>query len=395
MTARIMWLRLAGILFVCCPLVRGDEVAGRQVVRVQEVDGIRRFGYPLTVPLELPAGTLLTDEHVRLLHADGKPAAAQITATARHPDGSIRALEADLTVSPGPREVLEFAWEYGPDTTRGPVPRGLAFEETDDEFRISAYRIRKDANPLIASVVYGREYLAPGGLQVVALTEGAELTLAQAQRQWSVEKKGPVQVRLRCTGTLAAPRGAMIPFALTLEFASSKSWVGVDYQVGASGETHPWKVVTKVDLAMAGRLLWDADVGYWLYGVLEKQDRMVLTSEGLHWSCRLGAGDQPPVYAASASLGSRFLGWGHFQESRENGNVVAFGVADEPSPVARTIRLNSQGELRIEQQPAAAGTAHARCYFHFIPVPAQHTARTSPAAMMRPLQIVPAALASP
>jgi hypothetical protein len=245
---------------------------------------------------------------------------------------------------------------------------------------------------LLASVRYGREYLKSGGLNVVAWNGDVPWGVREGRLEWTVEKRGPLQVRLRCQGQYVAagePTGS--PFTLTLEFVSSKSWVGITQSVARdSAAQRKINLGVELDLAHSGRLLWDQDVGYWLYGVLEPREQMTFTANPDGWQCLLGLPQQASLYATSTPSYRQALGWGHFQEAKENGNVVAFGIADFASPGQRSVTLRGNGAMTIRVQPSSAGPAgdlRVQTFYHFIPVPAQHTARTSPAAMMMPLEV--------
>jgi hypothetical protein len=380
-------IAIVGILF-CAGAITGQEPDGRIAIQIRETAGLRRFGYPVTARIELASGALRAADKCRLVGAEGKAISVQLTPMESHPDGSIRILEADFNLSPGPLETVPLSLEYGGGITVTAPVKGLTLSESPDSFQVTAYRIRKDANPLIASVRYGREYLKDGGLNVIAWQGKVERALRDAKLSWKIEKQGPLQVRLRCEGQ-HAERGEVpaLPFQLTLTFVSSKSWVGVDYSVQSSPDArHPIALAVSANFALAGRLLWDADVGYLLYGVLASGEQMLMAASGNNWSCRLGTKAQEILYAASTPSGRGFLGWGHFQESREDGNVVAFGVSQNP-PGLRRIELGSGGSMLMKLTPADSAARQMTSFFHFIPVPLQHTARTSPPSMMMPLEV--------
>ena len=52
---------------------------------VSETEGLRRFGYPVTVSLESIEGMIADAEKVRLITADGKEMPAQFTAMSNWP----------------------------------------------------------------------------------------------------------------------------------------------------------------------------------------------------------------------------------------------------------------------------------------------------------------------
>lgn len=378
-------LLMVGLAIGCGDLVRAQEPAQAVAIQVRESAGIRRFGYPVTAVIPLPRGAIQSTKSVRLLNSDGKPLAAQTTATEKHGDGSLKQIEVDFNFSPGPLEVSNLKLEYGPNINAVEPKQGLTFSESDDAYQVSAYTIRKDARPLISSVRYGRECLRAGGLGVVAWRDGAELTASK--RSWTIEKQGPFDVRLRCDGVYARPENTgEMKFTLSLEFVSSKSWVGLRHSVESKpGEQIALGIVG--DFKLDGRLLWDTDCSYWLYGVLESGEQMNFAQREEGWSCKLGKAGQESLYAANTSDNNRARGWGHFQEARENGNVVAFGFAGPSTTHGYSVNLGGDGKLLMRSAAGDVKPVRLDAFFHFIPVPTQHTARTSPAAMMSPLVV--------
>jgi hypothetical protein len=364
--------------------IMAQESAQRVPFRVRETAGIRRFGYLATARLPLPPGALKDAKNTRVLDAQGKAASAQITAVEKHADGSVKWLEVDMNLSPAPLETMEFQLEYGANVTHAPPPRGLTLAETAETFQVSTYyTIRKDGNPLVQRVNYGRDYVKEGGINIIAKEGTVEHRLRDAKNlKWTVEKQGALQVRLHCEGEYPAPGGnAPLPFALTLEFSNSKSWVGITHVVRGNRKV-ALSLVSHFNLN--GQLLWDADVGYWLYGVVNPDEQMTFSQTSDAWMCKSGKAGLETPYAANAADNRRSKGWGHFQESKDDGNVVAFGIADFGANGEHTFTLRSDGTMTVQREPQA--NLQLRAFFHFIPVPLQRTAHTSPPSMMLPLE---------
>jgi hypothetical protein len=386
MSARVFsWLAVSCVAWS----LQAQEAPRHVAIQVRETAGIRRFGYPVTAQILLPPKSIQDPRQARLVNADGKPVPAQMTAFGKQTDGSIERLEVDFNLSPGPLETTKLKLEYGADVTRVEPKQGLTFMETEETYQVSAYTIRKDAQPLISSVRYGREYLKQGGLDVVAWGGDAEHRLRSAERKWTVQKKGPFQVRLVCEGRyLSQGTAAALPFELVLEFVSSKSWVGLHYHTLTSADAvQPTALAVVGEFQLTGRLLWDLDVDYWLYGVLESSEQMTMVQRANDWLCRLGKAGHEIPYAARTVDGAQTQGWGHFQEARENGNVVAYGFYGGTPKDEQSLTLTGEGKLQYRRNLSDPRVASIHAFFHFIPVPAQHTARTSPAAMMKPLQV--------
>lgn len=393
---------------VLLPSSYSAEVS-RKPFQIRETAGIRRFSYPASAQFSFAAGELAAPQNARLVSDAGRPLSAQMTTSSCHPDGSVRELEVDFVLSPGPLEVTSLSLEYGPQVLTEAPTQGLAFSETEQHFEVSACTIRRDANPLISSVLYDREYLDEAGITVSVLEGSVVHRLQDAkERVWTVEKRGPVQVRLRCEGIYAAQgTTAELPFVLILELVSTKSWIGITHSIPAlSGRTVTQQ--TSADFRMSGQLLWDLDVGYWLYGVIDPTDELLVSQKNEDWECRLIQSGRESVYAASVPGRTAFHGWGHFQEARSAGNVVAFGVTSRPTDSLAASRvlgadprkteerlteqfnmsMDSRGLMQIQTESGNAGNATQQVFMHFVPVPLQHTARTSPPSMMIPLQFV-------
>ena len=358
-------------------------------VQIRESAGIRRFGYPVTVPLSFKEGALRDARQIRMVSSNEKAVAAQVSPITLHPDGTLNRVEIDLIMSPGPLAAETLRIDFSDAPAQAAPKGGLTFSETEETFQVSAYTIRKDANPLIAKVHYGRDYLKPEGLTTVAWRGDEELSLKTAERKWSVVKKGPYQVRLRCDGTyLRNDSAAELPFVITLEFVSSKSWIGVHQTVTPPAKNErPLSLGIAGHFQMSGRLLWDTDVDYWLYGVLEAGEQMSFSQTADRWVCELGKAERLTAYAKSTTPDRRARGWGHFQESRENGNVIAFGFRQPAENGNYRYSLDHEGKLQLQAESSVTNPMELQTYFHFIPVPAQHTARTSPAAMLLPLEV--------
>jgi hypothetical protein len=176
---------------------------------------------------------------------------------------------------------------------------------------------------------------------------------------------------------------------VTLEFVSSKSWVGIAQFVDrAPTADRPVAPGITADFQLSGRLLWDLDVGYWLYGVLEPGENLQFV-QAESWSCRFGKAGQETDYARARPANPLAAGWGHFQEARDQGNVIAFGIGNFTPGGQHRLELRGDGRWQLQYNPPSSGPARLSASLHFIPVPLQHTARTSRASMMSPLEVVP------
>jgi len=337
---------LTSIIFVSHVLAAPIEFT------VRETAGLRRFGYPVTASVKAFQGALTNLAAARLLDKSGKEIAAQFTAMAKWPDGSVCDLDVDFTSSLGPMETETYCVEFAGGTAR-PGRGGLAVTEGADEITVAssaiAHKIRRDGKPLLTSVAHGKtEFLAAAGV-----------TTSLAPGKAEVLKRGPFNVTLRLG-------------AVTLEYVSSKSWVKIVQRAAP-----PTLLAVNAHFALPEPpLLWDFGVESWLYGCLRKpNEAAVLRQDANGWRVLTGAGDRASVYAA----GKRCEGWGHLADKQ---HVIAFGVADFGVNGEPSLRLGADGHFC-----ASAQRQELTVYFHAVGQPVQVTAMTSPPSMLAPLVV--------
>ncbi len=343
------------ISFLFAPLVSmlfaSHALAAPLEFTVRETAGLRRFGYPVTASVEMPQGVLRDANATRLVRAAGKACAAQFTAMASWPDGSVRVLDVDFTSSLGPMETETYTVEPSGGSGR-PGKGGLAVTETADDITVAsnaiAHKIRRDGKPLLTSIVNGKtEFLASEGV-VTALAPGKAEVL----------KRGPFNVTVRLG-------------PVTLEYVSSKSWVKITQQAAA-----PTPLFVTAHFALPEPpVLWDFGVESWLYGYFRKPEEVAaLRQDANGWRVLTGAGKPSSPYAS----GKRCEGWGHLADKH---NVVAFGMADF-SGGGPAFDLDASGRFR-----ASAQRKELTVYFHVVGQPVHVTALTSPPSMLAPLVV--------
>lgn len=362
-------------------------------VHVRESGGIRRTQFPVSVRIPLPRGVLNDPSHTRLLLKDAE-VAVQVAADARWPDGSIQWLGVDFNASPGPAESLDFALQYG-DAVRAIIaPRALAVSEDADAIQVGNVRFNKSGAPLVASVKYRDEAIAPGvnGLVVVDAA-GASHSLSGAESlKVEIVKRGPLVVVLRYTGSLTLDANARASFVLTAEMPSSKSWVRLSASVDDPAR-RVRDVAFGTPLALGpAPWVWDFGTTRWSYGSIRAAtDSVVMdhlrsaTSAG--WTVMNGPKGREQMYETSATDHAAFAGWGHVQGAKE---VVAFAVDGLATRLgAYRVSLDGEGQATFRFTPASPQPRHdLTVYEHFVPPPVQIGAATSPAAILSPLVAV-------
>lgn len=300
----------------------------------------------------MPQGALRDATTTRLFDAKGKEVAAQFTAMAKWPDGSVRGLDVDFTSNIGPMETETYYVVMSGETAL-PRGRGLAVTESVDEIVVASsaitHRIRRDGKPLLTSIAHGKtEFIAAAGVTA---------TLAPGKAE--VLKRGPFNVTLRLG-------------AVTLEYVSSKSWVKITQRV-----TAPMLLAVDARFALPEPpLLWDFGVESWLYGCLRKPtETAVLRQDTNGWCVQTGVGERSSVYAS----GKRCEGWGHLADKQR---VIAFGMADFSGDGEPSLLVGADGRFR-----ASTKRKELTVYFHAVGQPVQVTAMTSPPSMLAPLVV--------
>ena len=358
-------------------------------IHVRETVGIRRSSFPATAHVPFAAGRFRADTPSRL-RLDGRDVPSQATVMDRWSDGSARIVDVDFNASPGPDETLDFVFEYGDGVTAAAPPRGLTFTERGDGFQIGAVRVSNDADPLLASVAYRDEAIGAGANGFSVTVGDAEIPLTSAAGTVAVLKRGPLVAVLAFTGMVTTP-GGPLPYTITLEMPSSKSWVKLSASVADERrEVQGLSLATPLAL---GPLPWVWDVGTarWSYGQLRAAgDTMAFEQSpptiGSRWQITTTSGGRAQVVEAGTSTRWPFAGWAHVQGTKE---VVALAVEEAPL-FTGTVRLSqaAAGEMRVRLTPSTSSARQTlTVYEHFVATPVQIGAATSPAAILAPLSV--------
>ena len=333
---------------------------------------------------------------VRLL-LDEMDVPAQYTADARWPDGSVEWLAVDFNTSIGPAETQTYRLEYGRGvTSTAEAPRGLMVTEDTDTVQVGRLRFSKRGAPLLLSVDYRGELIIPGrnGLAVTDAA-GAFHDLRRVDSlTFDIVKPGPLYVELRYAGRLQIGSDYAAPFVVTVGMPNSKSWVKVSATVDDPG-ARLGAISFHTPLSL-GPLpwVWDFGTDRWTYGSLrEPADSVVLTSDvtasgGTAWQVTTVRGGQEQVYETSGPLRSTVAGWGHLQAGQD---AVAFGL-DAFGRRAGTYRfaIEGNGQTSFRFTADSPVTQHQlTVYEHFVSIPVQIGAATSPTSMLNPLVAEP------
>jgi hypothetical protein len=380
-----------------------EPAVQRLMVTVEETAGIRRFGYPVSVLL--PLSQAVTDtNHFRLLE-NGKPVAAQFRPHGDVAKG-IRSVVLDFNASPAPLEKRIYVVEYDPGVKPGDqATRGMRIVTEKDLFRVVhspdlQFIVPRDLAGLLQAVKTSEtDYLrsSSAGLMMRSKEEvhfraGMRLKAALGR----VVKEGPLASTLRFEGSQSL-RGGRVAWVVEMDFPLSKSWVRVTWKV-----EDPRGIVAglgaDLNLNMRGSpLLVDFGAGSYVYAHLTQGQTAVLWAgeSGLQpdrtaraWKSYVGRSDALKPYVVGRG---QTEGWAHVMD-RQRCTAVAvadFARAGEQGEIA----IDAGGRLRLAKHFAPKGKRPPpgqktlRFWLHFVGMPVQVGAVTSPQAMLAPLRV--------
>jgi len=303
-------------------------------------------------------------------------------------------LTVDFNASFGPEERQSYRLEYGAGVSAGDESgRGLTLVEETDAVQVGRVRLSKTASPLVGSVTYRDDAIAPGrnGF-VIEDAAGAAYDVGGDDVVFEIVRGGPLYVELRYSGRIVLRDGAGLPFVVTVEMPNSKSWVKatavledpdrrlrtLTFHSPLALGPHPW--------------VWDFGTERWTYGSLRNPEASVVLTNDVEvagttgWRVDAGPKGQERPYETTGTTRPVVAGWGHVQGDAE---IVAFAM-DRFGEVPGTYRiaLDGSGQASFELAPSTPGTAHRlTVYQHFVGQPVQIGAATSPPSMLQPLVV--------
>jgi len=360
-------------------------------LHISEAGGIRRTQFPVTARIPFPRGVLRDPSNVKLL-LNQTEVAEQTAAETRWPDGSVQWLSLDLNATIGPNESQTYSVQYGDGIKSEVAARGLMVVEEGDAIQVGNMRFNKSGSPLIASVKYRDEAIAPGA-NGLSVTDGAgsvrDLTTADNVKV-EILKRGPLVVALKYSGSIRLDNDAKAPFSISIEMPNSKSWVKLQASVDDPARSIR-DVAIHLPLALgAFPWVWDFGTTRWTYGSIRAAaDGVVMTDTvaangAAEWTVSGGPKGREQAIETSRSDAATFGGWGHIQGVKE---VVAYaieGVTARPGTYRST--LDGAGQTTFQVAPPTPQSKHElTVYAHFVSTPVQIGAATSPATILSPL----------
>jgi hypothetical protein len=384
--------------------------AGALAFRLAETEGIRRYGYPVSVRLPFSD----PGENLRLTRGG-----REIQAQFRRVEGpGAQGALLDFNASPGPFEVEDYViapveGKYArPASGRGMrAASSLGTIEVANPPHIT-YSLGEDLTGFLRSVrIPGVEFLRPrsGGLFVG--TRAGKTYLGSARTadgripRAVVTRQGPLAVGVGFEHAVPLEGGPVLTWNLTMTFPSSKSWVEVLWSI-ADPDDRIASMGVDLELLLEGKpVLIDCGARSTVYSTLEPQDRLAfdagpaLTAQGRELSWRIARGQADPLALEAAGVrkdGSGPEGWVHVMDRTR---CTAMAVADFGDPSAGRLdrfEIEGRGLLRFERQfrpvesgpsPGKAPAKSLRFWLHFVTMPVQVGAKTSPQAMLAPLDV--------
>jgi hypothetical protein len=386
----------------------GAESKGvwRFTLVVKETAGIRRFGYPVRAIL------LMSPAYRFRLLEKGKPVAAQFRPWYRDPSprpfgGGGPLVRLDFNVSLAPHETRKYVVEYGPEVKPGPEPsRGMKVVMEADLIRVVhspglEFVVPRNLLGLVRSVKTAKtDYLRPGSAGLMIRYRDNILYRAGGFGPWGkptqggVVTKGPLAVAVRFNSTEALRGNRSVRSVVEMDFPRSKSWVRVTWTVD---DPEGFVAGLGADLNLnlrAEPALVDFGAGSYVYAHLRKGQTAKLRSwsekKATPWETLLGREDALASYVQGNGIPAE--GWAHAMDRQR---CTAAAVADfARAGEEGEITVSADGRLQIWKQfspdgkPPPSGKKVFTFWLHFVGMPVQVGAVTSPQAMLAPLQVV-------
>ena len=347
-----------------------------QRLRVTETAGIRRFNYPVTAKLwpNLPAGPLRLEE-------EGKPVASQFQGE-----------EIDFNVSLGPYEQREF-------TVRTEMPHSpfrldqAIVREEGENFLVGytpnlQFAVPRNLLGFLSSVKTSRwDYLRPGSQGLLLRYRDDILYRVGgwgphgAPTRARLVKQGPLSSVLEFSSTEGLRGSRSVPSLVRFEFPRSKSWAKTTWTV-EDPEGFLSGLGLELNLNIEGEpALVDFGGSSMVYGQLRSGQAAALIGGPQSWRVLLGpTAALEPYVAAERGLAE---GWAHLMDRQR---CTAVAVEDFGRRQDR-IEADAQGRLQIWREFRGAGPKSLTFWLHFVSMPVQVGAATSPQSMLAPLKV--------
>jgi hypothetical protein len=407
MTPRRQFLAAGAAMLAAPALARANaDAASSRTFVVKETTGLRRFGYP--VHTILPAE--LTGPNFRL-ERDGKP----ITAQFRKVEGGkgVSAVALDFNTSPGPLESETYTVRCGPDVEPGPEPKGgMRFERSEGSWVVSngsslTFHVADPLGTFLESLTNAKlEFIGrPMGF-VFVNKMGVTRPLGRSESglpadppyKGIITREGRMAIGLRFEGATTVNK-VPVHSVVEMTFPNSKSWVEVVWTIDDPNDD-----VSRVEARTGLKLdrppvVVDFGASNTVYSQLRESESLRLRAgnapglpvTGTAWEVTRTVNQRDTPFArAIAKDSAPAEGWAHLMDSSR---CTAIAVTDFGSKTQDEIVCSSNGDLILRRGFAGPGAASenprksVRFWLHFVSMPVQVGAATSPQSMLAPLVV--------
>jgi hypothetical protein len=379
----------AGAL-VACRAARAAESTLQ--LRITETAGLRRFGYPIHTMLpEIASGTnLRLSQNDKAIPAQFRPVVDA--------EGTSR-IALDFNISLDPLATQNLTVDSGDNAQPRPEPaRGLNIEALDSVFRVSGAGISYDVPRDLVGFLNGaggerRQYLRPDSPGFWLRTDGPDSAGAQQPMgplRGTLSRKGPIAIGLRFAGICPLKGGGGVNAFVDLTFPSSKSWVEVNWTIDDRELGRIVELGLDLDLAIASALtLVDFGANGTVYCTIKDTERMWMTA-GPRTGWQISKTAKPNAILLATSPGKlgdapapAAEGWAHVMDATR---CTAIAVADFGRKTSDQIDVSANGRIRLARRFASGERSQKsmRAWFHFVGMPVQVGAVTSPQSMLAP-----------
>jgi hypothetical protein len=338
--------------------------------RVRETAGLRRFGYPVRASIKSDAGPLQLLEN-------GKQIPAQFTAADGH-------IEVDFNVSLGPWETRDYRVEHGVNS----ASPGVSVSQADGAFVVRhglEFDVPDNLLGLLKQVTTGKlSYLRPGSPGLSLNYKDDTEFRAGGIGHWGertkarITKHGPLVGGLRFESTEGLRSDRTVKSVVDMDFPRSKAWIEVRWTVD-DPERLVTGMIADLNLLIEGPpTLVDFGANDTVYAALKPAQRFVLSSSAPGWFVKLN----DEAYASNTRSAAE--GWAHVMDKQRATAIAVAGFGEEARD---RIEVSADGRLRIRRDFPGGGERILHFWLHFVTMPVQVGAATSPQAMQNPPRV--------
>lgn len=199
---------------------------------IREGAGVDRRNWPVTGGVPFAMGRLRSADQVRLLSPDGYEHPAQLRATARWPDGSVRWLLVHFQATVAAQQTTTYyldpiAPQRHPGSAIMVASSGEGFEVATGNLRV---QLNTPDNALFGAFQLDDQLLVAPGIEFT-VEAGGNCYRASADRtaRWVVQEHGPLRTVFTTHGSHTNAEGRLLDFEVSLQIYTGLPWVEIAY----------------------------------------------------------------------------------------------------------------------------------------------------------------------